>query len=121
MGGGSSLSQRSFTLRGATKDDLDDITRIHIEGFTEEPQVHYCYPLRHQYPEDHWKWTRKEYENYLEQPQKYVVHVLEALSEADGSIVVKPVGHAVWNVAVLTEAIGMGTLKSLQYFSVLLY
>jgi hypothetical protein len=50
-----------------------------------------------------------------------VVHVLEALSEADGSIVVKPVGHAVWNVAVLTEAIGMGTLKSLQYFSVLLY
>lgn len=110
MGGGQNLSPRGFTLRAATKDDLDDVTRIHIEGFTEEPQVHYCYPFRHQYPEDYWKWTRKEYENYLEQPQKYVVHVLEASSEVDGGIVAKPVGHAVWNVAVLTEAKEIGTL-----------
>ncbi|KAF8852528.1 hypothetical protein BDZ45DRAFT_678317 [Acephala macrosclerotiorum] len=106
MGSGPRLAQRDFTLRTATKEDLDNITRIHIEGFTEEPQVHYCYPLRHRYPEDHWKWIRKEYENYLEQPQKYAVHVLETPSEVDGSIV-KPVGHAVWNVAVLTAAVGM--------------
>jgi hypothetical protein len=116
MGGDPGLSKHGFTLRTATKDDLDAITWIHIEGFTEEPRVHYCYPFRHQYPEDHWKWTRKEYENYLEQPQKYVVYVLEAPSEADGNIVYKPVGHAVWNIAVLTSALGMGTFKSLQYF-----
>jgi len=117
MGGGSTFIQRAFTIRPATKNDLDDITRIHIEGFTEEPQVHYCYPLRHQYPEDHWKWTRKEYEDFLEQPHKFVVHVLEAPSESDGSVLLKPVGHAVWNIAVLTKAIGTSILNSLQYLS----
>ena len=111
MGGAPSLSQQGFTTRPATKDDLDDLTRIHIEGFTEEPQIHYRYPFRHQYPEDHWKWTRKEYENYLEQPQKYVVYVAEALRYVHGSIAVNPIGHAVWNVAVLTEAAKGGKLN----------
>ncbi|EHK99902.1 Acyl-CoA N-acyltransferases (Nat) [Glarea lozoyensis ATCC 20868] len=105
MGGGS-ISPRGFTLRTASKEDLDAITRIHIEGFTEEPQVHYCYPYRHEFPEDHWKWTRKEYENYLAQPEKYVVYLLEDAVEVDGNTVCTPVGHAVWNLAVLTPATG---------------
>ncbi|CAG8979762.1 hypothetical protein HYALB_00012399 [Hymenoscyphus albidus] len=94
-----------FTLRTASNDDLDDITRFHIEGFTEEPQVHYCYPFRQEYPEDHWKWIRKEYESYLEQPLKYVVHVLEGQNKIDGHVVSKTVvGLAVRNIAVLTKA-----------------
>ncbi|KAH6722679.1 hypothetical protein BKA61DRAFT_651148 [Leptodontidium sp. MPI-SDFR-AT-0119] len=101
MGGGSCFG---FTLRPATKDDLDEITRVHIAGFTEEPQVNYCYPFRHQYPQDHWKWTRHEYEQYLEQPKKYLVYVLDAPVENDGYVVVKPVALAVWNLAVLTAA-----------------
>lgn len=110
MGGGLVHQQSAFTLRVATKDDLDELTRIHIEGFTEEPQVHYCYPSRFEYPEDHWKWTRGEYENFLNQPQKFVVYVLEAPSESDGSTAIVPVGHAVWNLAVLTKATGMGKI-----------
>ncbi|KAI4598073.1 hypothetical protein KJ359_003882 [Pestalotiopsis sp. 9143b] len=90
MGGGPIIPTSSFTLRVATKKDLDDITRIHIEGFTEEPQVHYCFPLREKFPEEHWKWTRKEYENYLEQPDKYVVYVLESPVESDGTVVREP-------------------------------
>lgn len=110
MAGGASIKHRGFTLRPTTRNDLDDITRIHIEGFTKEPQVLYCYPFRFQYPEDHWKWTRKEYENYLEQPDKYVIHVIETtLETGDGSVVIKPVGLAVWNVSVLTKATGTGT------------
>ncbi|PVH81301.1 acyl-CoA N-acyltransferase [Cadophora sp. DSE1049] len=101
MGGRSCFG---FTLRPATKDDLDEITRVHIAGFTEEPQVHYCYPFRHQYPQDHWRWTRYEYGHYLEQPNKYLVHMLDAPLEIDGSVVVKPVALAVWNLAVLTAA-----------------
>ncbi|KAJ5611891.1 Acyl-CoA N-acyltransferases (Nat) [Penicillium herquei] len=107
MGGSQSTPSGSlpYKTRVATKSDLDEITRIHIEGFTEEPQVHYCYPLRHQFPEDHWKWTRKEYENYLLQPEKFVVYVLEAPCESKGGVVYKPIGHAVWNMAVLTPPI----------------
>lgn len=108
MGGGSRLPPQGLIMRLATKDDLDDIARIHIEGFTEEPQVHYCYPFRHQHPENHWKWTRKEYKNFMEQPHKYQVHVAEASNDNNGSIAVKTIGHAVWNVAVLTEAVGEG-------------
>lgn len=103
-----------FALRPATEADLNDITRIHIEGFTEEPQVHYCYPLRKEYPEDHWKWTRHEYENYLKQPSKYVVHVLvSTTTETDEGTVMEIAGVSVWNMAVLTEAINeSGSFRS---------
>ncbi|KAF7591798.1 hypothetical protein BBP40_001069 [Aspergillus hancockii] len=84
-GGQSTDSQRGFILGAATKNDLDDITGIHIKGFQEEPQVQYCYPLRHQYLGDHWKWARKEYKGFLEQPQKYLAHVLDAPVEWSGS------------------------------------
>ncbi|KAM7183033.1 acyl-CoA N-acyltransferase [Rhypophila sp. PSN 637] len=99
-------SASGFTLRDATEKDLDDITRVHVEGFTEEPQVLYCYPWRHKYPEDHWNWTQREYAEYLKQPSKYVVHVIEASvpDQASGLDVAKPVGIAVWNIAVLTKS-----------------
>ena len=113
MGGGPTFPQH-FILRPATVNDLDDLARIHIEGFTEEPQVIYCYPYRFQYPEDHWKWTRKEYQNYLEQPTKYLVHVVVVPIESDGSVIWKPVGLAVWNIAVLTKPTRPGIFKFLQ-------
>ncbi len=106
-----------FTLRAATEDDLDDLTRIHVDGFTEEPAVDYCYPLRDQYPQDYWTWTRKEYASYLEQPQKYFVHVIEAPSNSDSKAAAKPAGLAVWNLAVLVQSNDPGTLKSLPYLS----
>jgi GNAT superfamily N-acetyltransferase len=97
---------QGFTLRVATKNDLDAITRIHIKGFTEEPYIHYCFPLRDEYPKDYWKWTRKEYQNYLEQPQKFLVHVLDAPCESDGEATIETIGLAIWNLAVLKEAKG---------------
>jgi len=106
-----------FAIRVATEADLADITRVHIEGFTEEPQVHQCYPKRHQYPEDHWEWMKGEYFDYLEQPEKYLVHVLVSLSSGTGAGANpepardRPVGVAVWNLAVLSEAIGSMALS----------
>lgn len=98
-----------FILRSATKDDLNDITRIHVEGFTEEPYDNYCFPYRDRYPEDYFKWTRFEYENYIEQPQKFLVHVLVGSAEWGD----RPIGLAVWNLAVLTPGIGQGKAPSL--------
>ena len=113
----SSLSQNcDFTLRTATKNDLDDMTQIHIDAFAEEALEHYMYPLRKEYPEDYRNWTRKEYESFLEQPKKFVVHILGAPCEAsDGSANVKPVGFAVWDIAVLLDSSVAGTLESLEY------
>lgn len=104
--------QSGFALRPATDGDLDDITRIHIEGFTEEPYTLYCYPLRNEHPEDHWKWTRQEYENYVKQPEKYIVYMLISANEAGNVTIVKPAGVAVWNLAVLTKALDAGKIVS---------
>lgn len=109
-------THEEFSLRMATVNDLDDITRIHIAGFTEEPEVHYRYPLRQQYSEDHWQWTRKEYECYLKQPQKFVVHVLDVSSESGGSTVMKPVGLAIWIIDVKLKADVTGMLNLFQRF-----
>ena len=108
MQGEPTLLQKGFTLRDATKADLDDMTEIHIQGFTEEPQVHYCYPRRKRFPYDYDEWTRTGYYRYLQQPNKFQVHVLEAPIESKGKIVVVPVALAVWNTAVLEQAIEPG-------------
>lgn len=99
--------QAEFVLRDATKADLDGITRVHIEGFEGEPLVRYCYPLRHQFPQDFRHWTLKEYEEYLDQPQKYVVHVLQNPddSNSNSDVAIRIVGVAVWNISVTTKSI----------------
>ena len=102
-----------FILRAATADGLEDITRIHKDGFTEKPLVHYCSPLCGKYLEDHWEWTRKNYVGFLEQPQKSAVHVIETSRESDGEVIWKPAGLAIWNVAALTKSNDKGILKSL--------
>ncbi|KAH8655776.1 hypothetical protein BX600DRAFT_470300 [Xylariales sp. PMI_506] len=93
-----------YRPREAEKSDLNGITQLHIEGFIKEPMDNYCYPLRFQHPDDHFKWIRKEYEYYLENPKKYLVHVVEDLEQAEVGANSKPVGLAVWNIAVLAEA-----------------
>ncbi|KAK7414947.1 hypothetical protein QQX98_006272 [Neonectria punicea] len=96
---------QGYTLRKANKGDLDDITRIHVEGFVQEPMDNYCYPLRFKYYEDHFKWMRTEYEYYLDNSHKYVVHVAEAPEQPDGGDKGKqPMALAVWNTAVVAGA-----------------
>jgi len=104
MGGAPTIRRSEFALRAATEQDLEDITRVHVEGFTEEPYVHYCFPLRDEYLEDYWEWTKREYLDYLQQPEKYLMHVLK--SGTDDAAAAKPVGVAVWNLAVLSNATG---------------
>ncbi|KAK7428008.1 hypothetical protein QQZ08_005439 [Neonectria magnoliae] len=100
-----SPATQGYTLRRANKGDLDDITRIHIEGFVQEPMDNYCYPMRFKYYEDHFKWMRTEYEYYLDNSYKYVVHAAEAPKQPDGGDKDKqPMALAVRNIAVVAGA-----------------
>lgn len=108
-----------LVLRAATRDDLDDITRIVQAGFPDDPEVNYRFPHREQYPADYMEWTRKEYENYLDQPKKFVVHLIEAPSESDGEVVMKPAALAVWDIAVLTKSNDTGIFMFLNTASVI--
>jgi len=113
MGGGPdqpSLSARApLTLRSATKADLDPITRVVQAGFPDDPGCNYKFPYRHEYPEDFWKWTRLEYEEYLDQPEKFAVNVVTAPVTAFGGVVFQePIAIGVWDVAVETKSTGGG-------------
>jgi hypothetical protein len=55
----------SLTIRPAKSSDVDALTQIGIAAFPLEPQWPYRYPYRHQYPEDHIKYTRNRYTEWL--------------------------------------------------------
>ncbi len=99
-----------FVVRTARLDDLDAITTVVQLGFPDDPQFNYRFPYRLKYPEDHWKWTRREYEGYLNQAEKYAVVVAATPDTED-----KPIAVSVWDMAVETEATGGGTISGLGY------
>ncbi|KAJ5115859.1 hypothetical protein N7456_000207 [Penicillium angulare] len=101
-------NSEQLIMRPATKADLDSITWIVEGGFPDDPGCSYKYPYRAEYPADFWKWTRREYEEYLDQPEKYVTLVTTAPVSVDGGKTVthKPVSLAVWDISVETKSNG---------------
>ncbi len=99
-------STQGYSLRKANENDLDDITKIHIEGFVEEPMDNYCYPYRFDHTEDHFRWMKEEYQYYLDNPEKFALHVAEAPEQPGGAEGArpKPMAIAVWNTNVLAKA-----------------
>lgn len=119
MDNSNALSPRlhdGLVLRPATKDDLDDVFEIVRTGFPDGPEVDPRFPYRKQYPEDYEKWTRVEYEHYLEQDKKFVFHVIEAPTGTADKVTRKTIALAVWDVAVLTKANGTGMPCTTEIF-----
>jgi hypothetical protein len=100
MGGGpintECLVGEPLIMRLATKADLDSITWVVEAGFPDDTGCPYKFPCRGKHPEDFWKWTRVEYEEYLNQPEKYVSLVVTAPVPADdgNGVVHKPISIA---------------------------
>jgi GNAT superfamily N-acetyltransferase len=59
-------SNMNITIRPAGKDDLDDIVQIVVKAFPHDDQFAYRYPYRKQRPEDHLKYSKMFYAEYLE-------------------------------------------------------
>jgi hypothetical protein len=95
--------QTEHRIRAAKKEDLIDIVRIVDAGFPDDPEVDYRFPHRNEYPEDYLHWTRREYENYIERPDKYVCQLAEVLIESEGVLSWKAAAVAVWDVAPMIE------------------
>ncbi|KAF2746991.1 acyl-CoA N-acyltransferase [Sporormia fimetaria CBS 119925] len=89
-------------LRPATKDDLDDLTEVARAGFPDDPEFDYRFPYRHEYPGDNYKWIRKEYEEYLDQPEKYAVLVVTAPTLVDSGHCDRVIALAVWDISICT-------------------
>lgn len=101
-----------LVLCKASEADLDYITRIAQAALPE----HYRFPYRKEYPEDNWKWTRSEYEKYLNQPNKYAVLVVTASvkKEVGSTVKPRPIAYAVWDIDVGTKSPAGGQCS---YFS----
>ena len=100
--------QHKLVLRTATVNHLDGILRVVKAGFPDDPEVKYRFPRRDQYPNDYLEWTCTEYKSYRAQPKKLAVPLIEAPDESDDEAVTT-VALAVWDIAVLTEPIAIGT------------
>ncbi|KAM5343251.1 hypothetical protein ACJ41O_014217 [Fusarium nematophilum] len=101
------LSREPLAIRAATPADLDAITWIVKAGFPDDPGCTYKFPYRDQYPDDFWRWTRLEYAEYLDQPDKFATLVVTApVAGADRRIIQQPVSIAVWDLAVEIKSKG---------------
>jgi hypothetical protein len=56
----------NITIRQATDSDLEALTWIGIAAFPHEPQWPYRYPYATQFPDDHLRFTRSRYSEWLE-------------------------------------------------------
>ncbi|KAI1122725.1 acyl-CoA N-acyltransferase [Nemania abortiva] len=110
MGGGDVVlrhwTRADLVLRAATKADLDTMVEIVQAAFPDDPGCNYKFPYRAEHPHDFRKWTRVEYEEYLEQPKKFAVLLVTAPVASGDIIVQRPVAIGVWDIAVNVESKG---------------
>ncbi|KAF2102646.1 acyl-CoA N-acyltransferase, partial [Rhizodiscina lignyota] len=88
-----------ITIRPARLEDLDHLTYIGIHAFPLEPQWGYRYPFSKSFSEDHWKYTRERYREWLEaarMPQCEIM-VAENTDPHDPTIT-KVVGLSIWRL-----------------------
>lgn len=103
-------------MRTATKADLNAITNIIWAGFPDDPGCDYKFPYRHEYEDDFRQWTSAEYGEYIEQPEKFAVHVVDApFTGEGGASFSEPIAIGVWDTAALTDSTGGGKRPSQSY------
>jgi ribosomal protein S18 acetylase RimI-like enzyme len=88
---------------------LDAIIKVVKDGFPDDPGCNYKFPDRDQYPGDFEKWTRLEYAEYIDQPEKFASFVVTATED---DLVDEPIAIGIWDIAVETKAKGGGTIVS---------
>lgn len=103
MGGGEHSPDERLTLRRATMEDLDAVLEVVHGALSEDPKFDYRMPYRDRYPEDHHKWLRLEYQEYLAQPEKYALMMMTASDYDD-----KPISICIWDYAMNEPHLGGG-------------
>ncbi|KAK0721966.1 hypothetical protein B0T26DRAFT_739299 [Lasiosphaeria miniovina] len=78
--------------------DVDAITNVIIKAMPLDPQWDYRFPLRYEYPDDHYKYTRMLFELFLDPTHNdWCVMVVEDALEPDCETMI--VAFGVWDVS----------------------
>ncbi|MCJ1399663.1 hypothetical protein MMC11_002865 [Xylographa trunciseda] len=83
-----------MSIRLATESDLDAITWIDVAATPADPVFPYRFPYMHDYPEDHLKYTRIRYGEYMATGNGTIL-VFESPS-LENPTVSKPVAFSIW-------------------------
>jgi len=86
-------------IRPAVASDLDALTWIGVAAFPYEPQWPYRYPFAADFPEEHHKFTRNRYAEWLDAARTggCIIMVAESLSLEDPSTY-KVIGLSIWRL-----------------------
>ena len=89
----------TISIRSATASDLDTITAIGLAALPDDPVWPYRYPFAAQFPEDHYKYSRIRYSEYLANVEvgAYAVMFAEAPSNEDPDVKVV-VAMSIWQL-----------------------
>jgi hypothetical protein len=92
-------SPKKLSIRSAKATDLDALTWIGLAAFPFEPQWLYRYPYATEFPEDHTKFTRLRYGEWLREASTpdCTIMVVESPSLEDANIT-KVVGFSIWRM-----------------------
>jgi hypothetical protein len=96
-----------MTLRVAKLADLEQVVAVALVAMPSDPQWNYRFPHRHEYWEDHEKYTTDLFRRLID-PHcgEWLVMVVEAESSgAADAGVAKIVAFAVWDVSFFTKRI----------------
>jgi len=108
----------TLSIRAATKADLDAIVPIVLVAFPDEAGCDYNYPFREEHPDDYWKLTRLMYEEYLEQPDKFVVLVATAPSKTPRVGQVKYRLPSLYGLSAVSKKAICGGISTIHAFKV---
>lgn len=90
-------------IRPGLPSDVDAITNAIIKTMPLDPQWDYRFPLRKQFPDDHFKYTRMLFEYFLDPSyDDWTVMVVEDVDPA-GSEKLKIASISVWDVSYLNK------------------
>lgn len=94
--------EAKYAVRAATPADVDGIVDVVLVAMAHDPQWDWRFVHKREFPEDHYKFTRLLYEEFIS-PANDDWHVMlaEAKSPDDSS---KIVGFAVWDVSFANKA-----------------
>lgn len=82
--------------------DVEAIANVIINAMPLDPQWDYRFPYRHQYPEDHYNYTRMLFEYFLDPSyDDWLVMVVEDSLEPGGPTEV--VSFGVWDISYLNK------------------
>ncbi|KAF1986480.1 acyl-CoA N-acyltransferase [Aulographum hederae CBS 113979] len=99
----------TVTVRKASVEDLDAILDIGLAALPHDPQWHYRFPYRHEFPEDTRDFTRARYKEFLEDGEKQWCVMVAESADAQHPRGAKPVAFAIWEIVNIRKHFGFCT------------